>query len=78
VKTELFHLSLDSQPCLNVTWGEGSMDGERSFAETLLSGGIILVVQFWVWFYRVQCVKDVGMKARKLNSQYPNRLYVIA
>lgn len=27
------------------------MDGERSFAEILLSGGIILVVQFWVWYY---------------------------
>lgn len=27
------------------------MDSGRSFAEILLSGGIILVVQFWVWYY---------------------------
>jgi hypothetical protein len=45
------------------------MDGERSFAEILFSGGIILVVQFWVWFYvTFGVVKDVCRKARKLNK----------
>lgn len=41
------------------------MDGERSFAEILLSGGIILVVQFWVWYY----VAVSGSEGRLQESQ---------
>lgn len=53
------------------------MDGERSLAEILLSGGIILVVQLWVWFYGA--VSSSEGRCRKAKTSHdPSRLYVVA
>lgn len=55
------------------------MDGRRSFAEILLSGGIILVVQLWVWVYVAVSGREGRVQeSQKINNHDPNRSYVVA